>query len=468
MEVNYAQFLERKKFRAEDAGIEDHSPVNALLFPFQRDITEWALRKGRAAIWADCGLGKTWMSAEWARIVCEHTARPSLILTPLAVAEQFVTEGAKLGIEVRHAKSQSDINPRGISVANYERLHLFEPSLFAGVVLDESSILKDYSSATRNALIEAFGNTPYRLACSATPAPNDHIELGNHAEFLGAMTRTEMLSMFFVHDGGETQKWRLKGHAKEDFWSWVCSWACSLRYPSDLGYSDDGYQLPPLNIEEHVIRASEESVAGMGMLFAAEARTIHDQRSARRATMTDRVRHARALIESEPGEQWLVWCDLNAESEGMASAIVGAKEVIGSQSLEVKERILGEFSRGELRCLVTKPSIAGHGMNWQQCARVIFLGVSHSFEAWYQAIRRTYRFGQLRPVVCHIVTSEAEGAVVANLKRKQADAERMASAMVAETREQMRKEFHHTTRAQTRYNASLPMEIPSWLRTQAQ
>lgn len=460
----YQSFLQSKRFVAPSQGIASPPPLSGKLFAFQRDITAWALRKGRAAIWADCGLGKTWMALEWARIVAEHTGAPVLILTPLAVAEQFVDEGAKLGAHVTHARDASQVAP-GVNVTNYERLHLFAPEAFGGVVLDESSILKDYSSATRNALVEAFRATRFRLCCTATPAPNDHIELGNHAEFLGAMTRTEMLSMFFTHDGGETQKWRLKGHARADFWKWVCSWACAIRTPSDLGYSDAGYQLPPLEIREHITAANQSTAQAMGLLFVTEAKTLDEQRAARRGSLADRIAKAQEIVAAEPDEPWLCWVDLNAESEGLVEAIPGAVEVCGSQDSDTKERLLHGFTTGDVRVLVTKASIAGHGMNWQHCARMIFLGVSHSFEAWYQAIRRTYRFGQKRPVVCHVVTSEAEGAVVVNLKRKQADAEHMAGAMVAETREHMRIEILATGRTSTGYEPKVEMEIPEWLET---
>ncbi len=248
----YAEFLASKRITVEPAGIEEVPPLSDKLFPFQRDITAWALRRGRAAVWADCGLGKGWMALEWARVVAAESNEPVLILAPLAVAQQFHREGAKLGVPVNVCRSGDDVTS-GVNVTNYDRLHRFDPGAFGGVVLDESSCLKDYTSATRNELIEAFQKTPFRLACSATPAPNDHMELGNHAEFLGAMTRTEMLATFFCHDGGETQTWRLKGHARADFWRWLCSWAVSIRKPSDLGYEDDGYKLPPLNVHEHAV-----------------------------------------------------------------------------------------------------------------------------------------------------------------------------------------------------------------------
>jgi len=447
---------------APPCGIADVPGLNPKLFPFQRDITAWALRRGRAAIWADCGLGKSWMALDWARVVHEHTGGDVLILTPLAVAQQFVSEGEKMGVRVKLCRTGSDVEP-GINVTNYERLHHFAPDDFAGVVADESSILKDYTSSTRNALIAAFQSTPFRLACTATPAPNDHMELGNHAEFLGVMTRTEMLAMFFTHDGGETQSWRLKGHARGSFWKWVASWAVNIKTPSDLGYDDAGFLLPPLNVHERVIACGDEMAKHQGSLFVVEARTLGEQRMARRGSLTARVEEAARIVNAEPGEPWLVWCDLNDESSALKAALDDAVEVRGSDSVEHKEQSLNGFARGDVRVLVSKPSIAGWGMNFQRCARVVFVGLSHSFEAWYQAIRRTYRFGQTRPVECYVVTSDAEGAVVANLKRKQSDAGVMAAGMVAHMAELTKRELKATGRDATEYKPRKKMTVPSWV-----
>jgi hypothetical protein len=460
--TSYEAFIEGKRLRAPATGFDLVPALSPLLFPFQRDIVQWALRRGRAALWADCGLGKSWVALEWARVVAEHDEddRPALILTPLAVAQQFVGEGAKMGIDVTHARDQSGIKS-GVNVTNYERLHKFDPSKFGAVVLDESSILKDYTSSTRNAVIEAFESCPFRLAQSATPAPNDHMELGNHAEFLGVMSRTEMLSMFFVHDGGSTQDWRLKGHAVREFWRWVCSWAVAIRAPSDLGYSDEGFILPPLALTERVVSLGTDFARGQGTLFVVEARGLSEQRDARRSSLADRVKVAAEIVNAEPTEPWLIWCDLNAESEALTAAIPGAAEITGSDSEENKETAMAGFTAGTIRVVVTKPSIAGMGMNWQHCARVVFVGLSHSFEAWYQAIRRVYRFGQRREVKCWMISSDAEGAVVANLKRKQADAARMVSGMVAEMAEFANVKA--ATRDMTEYNPTKKMTIPKWV-----
>jgi hypothetical protein len=458
--TTYEAFLATKRLLAPSTGIERPPDLDGRLFGFQDDIVRWALRRGRAAIWADCGLGKSWMALEWARVVNQHAGRPVLILTPLAVAAQFVREGEKLDIDVKQVREASDLTP-GINVTNYERLHRFDPRAFGGVVADESSILKDYTSSTRNALIEAFAQTPFKLACTATPAPNDHMELGNHAEFLGVMSRTEMLSMFFVHDGGATRDWRLKGHAVRDFWRWVCSWAVAIRKPSDLGYDDGDFTLPPLAIREHVVAVGQDFARKQGSLFTIEARGLQEQRDARRSSLAGRVALAAEVIKAEPGEQWIAWGDLNDECAELAKAIPGAVEVSGSDTQEFKEQSVERFLSGEIRVLVSKGSIFGWGLNLQCCARTLFIGLSHSFEAWYQAVRRVYRFGQKRRVECHMITSDAEGAVASNLKRKQADADAMIAAMVREMGQF--SNVKAAARDATEYKPTKTMTIPEWV-----
>jgi len=343
----------------------------------------------------------------------------------------------------------------------------FDFNYFDAVVLDESSILKAISSKTRKQLTKLCKDVTFKLSCTATPAPNDHIELGNHAEFLGALTRTEMLSTYFVHDGGETQKWRLKRHAADDFWHWVCSWAVILRKPSDLGFDDDGYDLPKLNIMDRIVEADDEMAKRTGTLFVVPANTLSEQRAARRASMDARIELAAEIANAEPDEQWLLWCDLNDESTGLTEAIDGAVEVRGSDDAEVKVERLHGFRSGKYRALVTKPSIAGHGLNLQRCARVIFVGLSHSWEAWYQAIRRTWRFGQEREVDCYMISSDMEGAVAANLARKQVDAEAMITSMVEAMGEIEREEIRGMHRETVDYEPSTTMEIPEWLRSEA-
>ena len=319
-----------------------------------------------------------------------------------------------------------DVRP-GINVTNYEMLHAFDPSAFCGVVLDESSILKSYSSKTRNMIIGSFAATPYKLACTATPSPNDHMELGNHAEFLGAMDRTEMLAMFFVHDGGDTSKWRLKGHAASAFWDFVASWAVMLRSPRDMGYEMDGFDLPGLDELIHVV---DSGIVQDGRLLAVEAQTMLEQQRARKATVEKRVSMAASLVNSSV-KPWIVWCDRNDESEQLARSIPDAVEVRGSDSPEWKEEAMLGFSDGKYRVIVTKPSICGFGMNWQHCADMCFVGLSHSYEQYYQAVRRCHRFGQTQEVSVHIVTSDVEQAVVRNVMRKKEDASAMEKEMIA-------------------------------------
>lgn len=461
----YASFVASKRLVVPPAGIPEPPELSEKLFPFQRDIVRWALRRGRAAIWADCGLGKGWMALEWARVVSEHQDKPVLITAPLAVAQQFAREGERLGVPVRVCRDGADIGP-GVNVANYERLHRFDASVFGGVVLDESSILKDFTSSTRNALIEAFGRTPFRLACSATPAPNDHVELGNHAEFLGVMSRMDMLSTFFCHDGGETQNWRLKGHARADFWKWLCSWACTIRKPSDLGYDDTAFVLPELRVHEHVVPVGAEFAKSAGVLFITDAEGIQAQRGARRSSLGARVTRAADIVNADP-EQWICWCDLNAESSSLADAIPGAVEIRGDQPAEFKEQAIEDFVAGKTRVIVTKPSIAGMGLNLQCCARVAFVGLSNSFEAFYQAVRRNWRFGQTRPVDCHIIISDADGAVRLNLERKRDAAEQMATEMLVGMGDIQRATIRALERESIGYEPTKQMTIPAWLKTEA-
>ena len=458
--MQYQEFIENKKITTVSTGFKPDT-LNEMLFDFQRDITKWACKKGKAAIWADCGLGKTPMQLEWARKVHEHTGGDVLILAPLAVSNQTVREGVKFGIDVNIATTQADVKP-GINITNYEKLHHFVAKDFVGIVLDESSILKHFTSKTRTQIIENFSQTPYRLACTATPAPNDYMELGNHAEFLGVMSRTEMLSMFFVHDGGDTSKWRLKGHAEDKFWEWVASWAVAMRKPSDLGYDDGRFILPKLTLHEHVVKSPKSHTVGQATLLPELAQTLTERRQARRESLEQRVQRAADLANSSD-EQWLIWCDLNDESAALTKAIDGAVEVKGSDSNEHKANAMLGFTTGEVRKLVTKPSICGFGMNWQNCSNMIFVGLSDSYEQFYQAVRRCWRFGQENEVDAHIVISEREGLVKANIERKEADAERMADEMVKHTQAILTAEIRETTRDVTEYEARQKMILPEWL-----
>ena len=457
--MSYDTFLASKTIAADALGIvRDLS--NYPLFPHQRELAEWALRRGRAAIFAATGLGKTRMHLTWGNEVARETRRPVIVLAPLAVAEQTVAEGRAIGIPVTHVREQAEVRAV-VNVCNYERLHRLDPSAFGGVVLDESSIIKHHDAKTFGLLSAAFAPTPFKLCATATPAPNDWTELGTHAEFLGVRSRTEMLSEFFVHDGGDTQTWRLKGHARHEFWRWVASWGAMIQSPADLGHDDSAYRLPPLEIHEHIIATS---AAKPGELFQVEAQTLSDRRAARRASIADRVGRCAAAVTREHRESWIVWCDLNDEANALKEAIPGAAEIRGSDTIENKEARLLAFARGEIRVLITKPSIAGFGLNWQHCARMAFVGVTDSFEAYYQAVRRCWRFGQKRPVDVHIFASDLEGAVVANLKRKEADALKMSAALSVETESFVRENVLGVTRERNPYNPSRPITVPAFLK----
>lgn len=425
--MQYSQFLESKRMTQKPCGFEPDN-LNPYLFDFQRDIVTWACRKGRAAIFADCGMGKTIMQLVWAQQVYQHKGGYVLIVAPLAVSAQTCREGYTFGIEVNKCRTADDLRD-GINITNYEMLSHFEGVEFSGVVLDESSILKSYTGAIRNQIISMFKFTPFRLACTATPAPNDYMELGNHSEFLGCMDRTEMLAMFFIHDGGDTSKWRLKGHASSLFWDWVASWACMVTKPSDLGYDDGAFELPPIDIQTHVI---DSGLNQEGRLFAVTEVTLSEQQKARRNTVDLKTDHIAGYVNCSD-DAWLIWCDLNIESEQLALSIPDAVEVRGSDSADWKENAMLGFADGDYRVLVTKPSIAGFGMNWQHCHKIAFCGMSHSYEQFYQAIRRCWRFGQTQPVEVHVFVTDLEESIVSNVLRKKDDSEGMRVEMMART-----------------------------------
>ena len=454
--MNYEKYIEAKQKAIVPVGFEP-SELAKHLFPYQADLTRWALNKGRSAIFADTGLGKTAMQIEWARQVSEHKGRV-LILAPLAVADQTVREAKKFGVEIQYRRL--DVGAP-ITITNYEMADKFDPSRFAGIVLDESSILKSYDGKMRTFLIEHFAKTPYRLACTATPSPNDYTELGNHSQFLGIKTRSEMLAEYFVHDMDNTQDWRLKGHAIETFWRWVAGWGALIRKPSDLGYSDEGFNLPALNMHEHIITVDHTDAWQQGQLLAMEAISLNEQRASRRATMQRRVELAKKLA-GEKGA-CLIWCELNDEGDAIEEAIEGCVQVAGADSLEAKTEKLINFSQGETRVLVTKASIAGFGMNWQHCNRMIFLGASHSYEQTYQAIRRCWRFGQKRPVDVHIIRASTETAITENFKRKEADAQEMAIEMTAKVKDVLLAEIRGTSKDWNSYAPSKVMKVPAWI-----
>jgi hypothetical protein len=454
--MDYSAFLQAKSQAGADSGFE---PVwmPDFLFDFQRSMVEWAVRKGRAAIFADCGLGKTPMGLTWASNVARKTGKPVLYLTPLAVASQTVREADKFGIEARHSRDGS--SGGHIVVANYERLHYFTASDFAGVVCDESSILKSFAGQRRGKITAFMRKVPYRLLQTATAAPNDYIELGTSSEALGYMGHMDMLNRFFKNDlnnsaqgriGGEVIKWRLKGHAELPFWRWVCSWARAIRRPSDLGFDDARFVLPPLNEVEHLV---ETETLADGMLFALPAVGLKEQREERRRTVEERCAMVSDLVNTT-GQPALVWCHLNDEGDELEKRIPDAVQVSGSDSDERKEERLEAFADGRARVLITKPKIGAWGLNFQHCNHVTFFP-SHSFEQYYQAVRRCWRFGQQRPVKVDIVTTEGERGVMRNLQRKAEQADEMFSHLVAEMNHALGLERTKTNVKQ--------LEIPSWL-----
>lgn len=418
-EQTYKEFLKSKRIKDDPTGFKVKS-LPSFLYPFQEAITRWALARGRAAIFADCGLGKTPIQLAWASKIPGNV----LILAPLAVSTQTQKEGKKFGIEVNLASCQEDIKP-GINITNYEKLHKFNVKNFTGVVLDESSILKSYTGHFRNTIIKSFANTKYKLACTATPAPNDYMELGNHAEFIGAMTRTEMLACFFIHDGSSTQNWRLKGHADGPFWEWLTEWAVMLKDPSDIGFEDDRFTLPELKIHNHTVKCKMSFDENS---LIPEVNTLKERRKARWESLPQRIEKAKEIITEK--DSWVIWCNLNKESSESAKAIPDAKEITGSDKNEYKSETMLGFKKNNPRVLVTKPKISGFGMNWQHCNHVMFMGLSDSYEQFYQAVRRCWRFGQTKPVHVHIIISEAERNVLNNIKRKEKDAKRMRHEML--------------------------------------
>lgn len=452
---DYREFLTAKALTVAPVGFEPKE-FRVPLFPFQRDIVSLACKLGRFCVWADCGMGKTPMQLEWAHQVCIETGGRVLILAPLAVSHQTVREAEKFHVEgVAFSRHQDDSDAR-IVVTNYQKLDRFDPSAFTGVVLDESSILKAMDGKTRSAILDTFRHTPYRLACSATPAPNDYMELGNHAEFVGIMSREEMLAMFFTHDGGDTSKWRIKGHARQRFWEWVCSWAITIRKPSDLGYDDGNFILPALQIQDCVVETPHEQLTnenGQSSLFPQQAQTLNDQRAVQRGSLENRVRVA-AELANRPG-QWIVWCHLNDESKALAALIDGAVEVTGSDTDEHKTQAAIGFQDGTIRVIVSKASIFGFGMNFQNCAQVVFVGLSHSYESYYQAIRRCWRYGQTRPVNAYVVYDWAEGAVIDNIRRKDENADQMAASMVEIMREKTLEQLQRVQRQVTPYQETV-------------
>ena len=427
MSAKYAEFIAAKNRTIAAAGFEPLE-ILAPLFDWQKHITRWAIRQGRAALFEDCGLGKTLQQLEWARQVAAYTNAPVLILTPLIVSRQTLEEAQKFGIEARVIETGSQVDGPGIYITNYEKLEHFDTSVFAGVVLDESSILKNFTGKTRRALTDAFAQTPYRLCCTATPSPNDYTELGQHADFLGICTPMQMLATFFINDTFNTGDWRLKGHAEAEFWTWLASWAACVSKPSDIGFSDDGYVLPGLNLHSEVIDVDETYVHGEGLFKFAQLSATSMHRELR-MTSEARAERVAALVAAEPDEPWMIWCYTNDEADHLKRLIPDAVEIRGSEPSHAKERKLLSFLHDESRVMISKPSICGYGVNAQHCARVAFVGLSYSFEDFYQALRRVFRFGQTREVHAYLIQAHTEGAIMQTILRKMEQHQIMQASM---------------------------------------
>jgi hypothetical protein len=433
---SYEEFLQSKRIADVPTGlIVPDSALSQHLSPFQRAVTRWELKRGRGAIFADTGMGKTRMQLEWSRQIQESEGGQVLILAPLCVGQQTEREAALIGLDARYCRTPP--SDPGIWITNYERMDAFPLERYKALVLDESSILKSIGGKTRAALLSRSQGIPFRLSCTATPSPNDYMEFGGQSEFLSVMPHSEMLATFFIHDSSDTAKWRLKRHANNGFWEWIASWAVYFKKPSDLGFDDAGYDLPLLTFHEHTVEGGETLE---GFLFPVQAETLSERLTARRQTVEQRCAKAVELANSDT-EQWIVWCNLNDESDYCARNIKGAIEVSGAHKLDVKEERINAFLTGSARVLVTKPSIAGFGLNMQHCNRMVFVGLNDSYEQLYQAVRRCWRFGQKKPVQVHLVAATIEGAVVANIHRKEKQATELQSQMATHMKELVRSEI---------------------------
>lgn len=431
--MSYADFLASKQRVAPEIGRKiTTADVHPMLHTWQAEIVEWAVRTGRAAIWADTGLGKTVMQLEWARL----SGETALVVAPLAVCAQTVREAERLGIVAKYVRGPEQVTGPGVWITNYEMAARFPAGLWDAVVLDEASILKNSTGATRTMLIEHFQPVRRRLACTATPAPNDSEELTNQAEFLGVISRVEMLAAYFVHDSDAG--WRLKGHARAPMFRWMSTWAVAIRMPSDMGYPDDDYILPGLDIREHLL---DVDVTPDGQLFATDIGGVGGRASVRRATLDARCQRVADLVAAEPEEPWVLWCGLNDEAATLARLIPGSVNVHGSLSPEDKADLMLSFADGAIQHMIVKPSIASQGLNWQHCARMAFVGLSDSYEQYYQAARRCYRYGQKRRVVAHVVLSELEGQIAANVRRKEREAAHTMAELVAAMRDAKEQEL---------------------------
>jgi superfamily II DNA or RNA helicase len=465
----YSDIVTAKRIAFEPSGLVRVPALCSAMFPYQQDVTAFLLRCGRGAAFLDTGLGKSIVALDWGRVVVEHTNKPVLMLAPLAVSQQHEREGAKFGIDAKAIREPSEIKGNRIYITNYERLEKFAGvlDLFGGIVLDESSIVKSFTGATSRALIAAFAKTPFRLACTATPAPNDHMELGQHSMFLGVMESNEMLSRWFIADQTEMGRYRLKRPAIRPFWEWVASWARAIGKPSDLGYSDEGFALPSLNISRHMVRSdvslepgSEKT--GQLRLFRqpdASATSIHREKRFSLAQRSDAIA---AAVAAEPSEPWLIWCETNDEADAISECIPEALEVRGDMRPDVKEERLVAFSTGKARIMLTKSKIAGFGLNWQHCARMAYASLSYSYEAYYQSVRRCWRFGQKRPVDVHIAMADTEAGIWSAIQRKSADHQSMKTEMCSAMARAVR-----SSKVMDDYSPSSNFHPLPWLRSVA-
>lgn len=455
----YQEFLKTKELKSIEAGFDlDRHMINHLAFEFQKDIICWACKKGKAAILTGCGSGKTMMQLEWARAVYRHTGRNVLIIAPLSVVSQTKEEANKFGIkDVTVCRTKEDVKT-GINITNYEMIQHFNATAFSGVVLDESSILKSFTSKSQQALTEMFSRTPYKLLCTATIAPNDYTEIGTSCEFLGIMSRTEMLATYFIHDSGDTSKWRLKKAGAIKFWEWFATWAIYFENPQELGYKVSGYDLPELRIHNIFTKSKVNDYE----MFVTPAKTLSERREARKESMNDRTNEAAELC-NHSSDIWLVWCDYNDESTVLKKKIINSVEVRGSDEPEYKAQSSQDFARGKIHALVSKPTIFGFGSNFQKCHKMIFCGLSDSYEQFYQAVRRCWRFGQNDPVDVYIIVSEKEMNVFDNIQRKQKQMDEMQKQMTALMKDVTLSEIRHTTRITTEYKPDKEMEKPQWI-----
>ena len=459
----YHDLIAKKRVAFEPRGLAKIPALNAAMFPHQHHSTDFALRTGCAAMFLDTGLGKSLCALDWGRVVVEHTNKPVLMLAPLAVAMQHEREAGKFGIDAKAVREPEEIGGARVYITNYDRLDKFDASQFGGVILDESSILKSFTGATTRKLITTFAQTPFRLACTATPAPNDHAELGQHSEFLGALSQTQMLVRWFLHDSADTGTWRMKGHAVEDFWNWVSSWARCVSKPSDLGYSDDGFVLPEMTMIRHIVEADRSIHAGdekdgQAKLFRmpeTSATSIHREK---RLTIDARADKIAEIVAREPDEPWVIWCDTDYEADALTDRITHAVEVRGSMRADVKEDRITAFSTGAAQIIITKPSVAGFGLNWQHCARMAFVGLSFSYESFYQAVRRCWRFGQTRPVNVHVAMADTEAAIWDVVSRKSGDHDAMKAEMV-----KAMSRASHTVSQIEDYTPNQKAKLPSWI-----